>query len=70
LPQTRIEHHRPRPLRAVSWNAHRPFMLAGLLMQTAGLACLAVIARRHTPFLEAVVSAGPPVTDQAARNGG
>lgn len=27
-------------------------MLAGLLMQTAALACLAVIARRHAPFLE------------------
>jgi len=23
LPQTRIEHHRPRPLRDVSWNTHR-----------------------------------------------
>jgi hypothetical protein len=22
LPQTRIEHHRPRPLREVSWNTH------------------------------------------------
>ena len=92
-------------------HGNQPFMLAGLLMQTAGLACLAVIARRHTPSLEmaplltvagfrsalwvavafsaigillaltvkrvpapkpepAVVSAGPPITDQAARNGG
>jgi EmrB/QacA subfamily drug resistance transporter len=33
-------------------HGNRPFMLAGLLMQTAGLACLAIIARRHTPFLE------------------
>ncbi len=33
-------------------HGNRPFMLAGLLMQTAGLACLAVIARRLTPFLE------------------
>jgi EmrB/QacA subfamily drug resistance transporter len=32
-------------------HGNRPFMLAGLLMQTAGLACLAVIAGRHTPFL-------------------
>jgi hypothetical protein len=31
---------------------NRPFMLAGLLMQTACLACLAIIARRHAPFLE------------------
>lgn len=31
-------------------HGNRPFMIAGLLMQTAGLACLAVIARSHTPF--------------------
>jgi EmrB/QacA subfamily drug resistance transporter len=31
---------------------NRPFMLAGLVMQTAGLACIAIIARRHVPFLE------------------
>jgi EmrB/QacA subfamily drug resistance transporter len=33
-------------------HGNRPFMLAGLLMQTAGLAGLAIIARRHAPFLE------------------
>jgi EmrB/QacA subfamily drug resistance transporter len=33
-------------------HGNRPFMLAGLVMQTAGLACLAIIARTHTPFLE------------------
>jgi predicted MFS family arabinose efflux permease len=31
---------------------NRPFMLTGLLMQTAGLACLAIIARTDVPFLE------------------
>lgn len=33
-------------------HGNRPFMLAGLVMQTTGLACLAIIARAHTPFLE------------------
>jgi EmrB/QacA subfamily drug resistance transporter len=33
-------------------HGNRPFMIAGLLMQTAGLAGLAVIARSHTPFWE------------------
>jgi EmrB/QacA subfamily drug resistance transporter len=28
-----------------------PFMIAGMLMQTAGLGCLAIIAARHAPFL-------------------
>jgi EmrB/QacA subfamily drug resistance transporter len=31
---------------------NRPFMLAGLVMQTAGLAGIAVIARQHAPFGE------------------
>jgi MFS family permease len=31
---------------------NRPFMIAGMLMQTAGLGCLAVIAARHAAFLE------------------
>jgi EmrB/QacA subfamily drug resistance transporter len=38
--------------RLAGHHGNRPFMLAGLLMQTAGLAGLAIIARRHTPFLE------------------
>jgi EmrB/QacA subfamily drug resistance transporter len=33
-------------------HGNRPFMLAGLLMQTAGLACVAIIARGQTPFWE------------------
>jgi len=33
-------------------HGNQPFMLIGLLMQTAGLACLAIISRRHTAFLE------------------
>lgn len=33
-------------------HGNRPFMLAGLVMQTAGLACLAIVARRQAPFLE------------------
>lgn len=31
---------------------NRPLMLAGLLMQTGGLAIIAIIAHRHTPFAE------------------
>jgi EmrB/QacA subfamily drug resistance transporter len=31
---------------------NRPFMLAGMLMQTVGLGCLAIIAARHAAFLE------------------
>jgi EmrB/QacA subfamily drug resistance transporter len=31
-------------------HGNRPFMVGGLLMQTAGLACVAVIARSNTPF--------------------
>jgi EmrB/QacA subfamily drug resistance transporter len=31
---------------------NRPFMIAGMVMQTIGLACLAVIAGRHAAFLE------------------
>jgi EmrB/QacA subfamily drug resistance transporter len=33
-------------------HGNRPFILTGLLMQTAGLAGLAIIASRQTPFLE------------------
>jgi EmrB/QacA subfamily drug resistance transporter len=36
--------------RLAGLHGNRPFMIAGLLMQTAGLACLAIIARSHTPF--------------------
>ena len=31
---------------------NRPFMIAGMLMQTAGLGCLAIVAARHAAFLE------------------
>lgn len=31
---------------------NRRFMIAGMLMQTAGLACLAIVAARHAAFLE------------------
>ncbi len=31
---------------------NRPFMIAGMLMQTAGLGCLAIIATRRAAFLE------------------
>ena len=33
-------------------HGNRPFMLVGLVLQTAGLACLAIIARRQASFLE------------------
>ncbi len=33
---------------------NRPFMIAGMLMQTAGLGCLAIIATRHAAFIEMV----------------
>ena len=33
-------------------HGNRPFMVGGLFMQTAGLACVAVIARSDTPFWE------------------
>jgi EmrB/QacA subfamily drug resistance transporter len=33
-------------------HGNRPFMITGLLMQTAGLACLAITASEHTPFVE------------------
>jgi predicted MFS family arabinose efflux permease len=31
---------------------NRPFMIAGMLMQTVGLGCLAMIAARHAAFVE------------------
>jgi EmrB/QacA subfamily drug resistance transporter len=33
-------------------HGNRPFMIAGMLMQTVGLGCLAIIATRHAAFLE------------------
>jgi EmrB/QacA subfamily drug resistance transporter len=33
-------------------HGNRPFMLIGLLLQAAGFACLAIVAHRHTAFLE------------------
>jgi predicted MFS family arabinose efflux permease len=42
----------PAAGRLAGRHGNRPFMLAGLVLQTAGLACLAIIARRQAPFLE------------------
>jgi EmrB/QacA subfamily drug resistance transporter len=42
----------PATGRAAGRYGNRPFMLAGLILWTAGLACLALVARRHTPYLE------------------
>jgi EmrB/QacA subfamily drug resistance transporter len=52
--------------RAAGRHGNRPFMLAGLILWTAGLACLALIAHRHTPYLEiapllAVAGIGGPM---------
>ena len=56
----------PATGRAAGRYGNRPFMRAGLLLWTAGLACLAVIAHRHTRFLEmapllAIVGIGGPM---------
>jgi EmrB/QacA subfamily drug resistance transporter len=42
----------PAAARAAGRYGNRPFMLAGLILQTAGLACLALLAHQHTGFLE------------------
>jgi MFS family permease len=42
----------PATGRAAGRYGNRPFMLAGLILWTAGLACLALIAHRHTAYLE------------------
>ncbi|HKA26697.1 MAG TPA: MFS transporter, partial [Gaiellaceae bacterium] len=42
----------PATARFAGRYGNRPFMLAGLLLWTAGLACLAVIAHQHTGFAE------------------
>jgi EmrB/QacA subfamily drug resistance transporter len=42
----------PATARFAGRYGNRPFMLAGLFLWTAGLACLAVIAQRDTGFLE------------------
>jgi EmrB/QacA subfamily drug resistance transporter len=42
----------PATGRAAGRHGNRPFMFAGLILQTAGLACLALIAHRHTSYLE------------------
>jgi predicted MFS family arabinose efflux permease len=42
----------PATGRAAGRYGNRPFMLAGLILWTAGLACLALIAHRHTRFVE------------------
>jgi EmrB/QacA subfamily drug resistance transporter len=42
----------PAAARAAARYGNRPFMLAGLTLQAAGLACLALVAGRHTPYLE------------------
>ena len=42
----------PATGRAAGRYGNRPFMFAGLVLWTAGLACLAIIAHRHTGYLE------------------
>jgi predicted MFS family arabinose efflux permease len=42
----------PASGRAAGRYGNRPFMVAGLILQTAGLACLALIAHRHTGYLQ------------------
>jgi len=44
----------PAAARAAGRYGNRPFMLAGLTLQALGLACLALIADQHTPYLELV----------------
>jgi MFS family permease len=56
----------PATGRAAGRYGNRPFMLAGLILWTAGLACLALIAHRHTQYLElapwlAVAGIGGPM---------
>jgi EmrB/QacA subfamily drug resistance transporter len=42
----------PAAARAAGRYGNRPLLLAGLTLQTAGLAGLALLAQRHTPYLE------------------
>ena len=42
----------PATGRAAARYGNRPLMLAGLILWTAGLACIALIAHRHTRYLE------------------
>jgi EmrB/QacA subfamily drug resistance transporter len=42
----------PATGRAAGRYGNRPFMFAGLILQTAGFACLALMAHRHTGYLE------------------
>jgi len=42
----------PATGRAAARYGNRPFMVAGLILQTAGLGCLALIAHRHTGYLQ------------------
>jgi EmrB/QacA subfamily drug resistance transporter len=42
----------PATGRAAARYGNRPFMLAGLVLWTAGLACLALVAHQHTRYLE------------------
>jgi EmrB/QacA subfamily drug resistance transporter len=42
----------PATGRAAGRYGNRPFMFAGLILQTAGLGCLAIIAHRHTGYLQ------------------
>jgi MFS family permease len=42
----------PATGRAAGRYGNRPFMFAELILQTAGLACLALIAHRHTGYLQ------------------
>jgi EmrB/QacA subfamily drug resistance transporter len=42
----------PATGRAAARYGNRPFMVTGLILQTAGLACIALIAHRHTGYLQ------------------
>jgi predicted MFS family arabinose efflux permease len=44
----------PAAARAAARYSNRPFMFAGLTLQAVGLGCLALVAGRHTPYLELV----------------